>query len=498
MGTTEKLEVLLFCIILSIIICIRVSAQESQQVLPLRQFDSIQVIISDLEDYIPDYMREQDIPGVGIALIHDGKIVWTEGFGVANTITQRPILPETIFEVASNSKVVTAYIALRLVDQGLLSLDKPLTTYLLEPWLPPSEYRNMITLRHVLSHSSGLAHNTTSRHSLFTPGHRYSYSAIGYQYVQAVIEEVTGRSLEDIAREIVFTPLGMTSSSFINRAEFISYTSNGHVHAMIPVLIFIVLYFISLIIIGLMAIVILRIRTGSWRPNNKLVIGVFSGAFVLALVPVFFFFTKTGLLEFAWLIAFCGLTLIIVFIAFFLAGRASIVYLFQNRLRLKMLLLGLWSILILVGLYFLSNHLTNVPVPKWPDVEARAAASMRAPVGDMAAFLIEISNPQHLNAEIAIQLQTSQIDLNSNLAWGLGPGIYHSQNGDALWQWGQHIDFQSIMIIYPEHQIGAVVCTNNDLLNPDVALEIAHRAIGGEIEPIRRAIHLEFNYREQD
>jgi hypothetical protein len=52
-----------------------------------------------------------------------------------------------------------------------------------------------------------------------------------------------------------------------------------------------------------------------------------------------------------------------------------------------------------------------------------------------------------------------------------------------------------VMIIYPEHGFGVVVCTNNDLLNPDVAVDIAHRALDGKIEPIRRAIHLEFNYR---
>jgi hypothetical protein len=51
------------------------------------------------------------------------------------------------------------------------------------------------------------------------------------------------------------------------------------------------------------------------------------------------------------------------------------------------------------------------------------------------------------------------------------------------------------MIIYPEHGFGVVVCTNNDLLNPNVAVEIAHRALGGKIEPIRRAVNLEFNYR---
>ncbi|MCP3975888.1 MAG: beta-lactamase family protein, partial [bacterium] len=115
---------------------------------PLRLAEPADAVIADLESYIPGYMSEQNIPGASIALIREGQIVWTEGFGVVNAITRQPVTSETLFEVASNSKVVTAYVALRLVDQGKLSLDEPLNAYLPEPWLPP-EYRDVITLRHV-------------------------------------------------------------------------------------------------------------------------------------------------------------------------------------------------------------------------------------------------------------------------------------------------------------------------------------------------------------
>ena len=243
-----------------------------QQELPLRVSEPVDVVVADLESFIPEYMSEYDIPGVGIALIRDGEVAWTEGFGVANTLTRRPVTAETLFEVASNSKVVTAYIALRLVDQGLLSLDEPLNAYLSEPWLPPSEYRDAITLRHVLSHSSGLDHGTLSRDSLFAPGSGYSYSAVGFQYLQVVIEEVTGQSLEDVAQEMVFTPLGMSSGSFLNRPEFIPRTANGHMHALLLAILFAVLYLVSLGIVGLIALVILRIRTGRWRPGRRLAI----------------------------------------------------------------------------------------------------------------------------------------------------------------------------------------------------------------------------------
>ena len=157
---------------------------------------------------------------------------------------------------------------------------------------------------------------------------------------------------------------------------------------------------------------------------------------------------------------------------------------------------SLWVVLVAVGILFLASRISNVPVPKWPQVKAQAAASMRATAADLATFLIELSNPKHLSAETAKQLRSPQVRLSDDLSWGLGPGIQHSPDGDALWQWGQHLHFQSVMIIYPECGFGVVVCTNNDLLNPDVAVEIAHRALGGRMESILRATGLQYNYRE--
>jgi CubicO group peptidase (beta-lactamase class C family) len=385
-----------------------------------------------------------------------------------------------------------------LVDQGLLLLDEPLNSYLPEPWLPASEYRDVITMRHVLSHTSGLGHLTTSRNSLFAPGLGYSYSALGFQYLQAVIEQVTGQSLEEVAQEILFSPLGMPSSSFVNPTELTPGTANGHLRAIVPVLIFAVLYAVSLVLVGLIGLVILRIRTGQWRPKRRMVVGILAGAFVLSLLAAFVLVRELGWPEFTWLVAFCALALAVAFAAAFLAGRAVIIRLFPNQSRGQSIMTLVWTLLILVALVFLASQLTNLPVSKWPQTEANAGGSMRATAGDMATFLIELANPQHLNVDLAAELQKPQVRLAEDLAWGLGPGIQSSQEGDALWQWGQHVDFQSIMIIYPEHGLGVVVLTNNDLLNPDVAIEIAHRALGGEIDLIRRATQLEFNYRQGD
>jgi CubicO group peptidase (beta-lactamase class C family) len=402
------------------------AAAPAEQEPALRLSEPVEAIIADLRSYIPEYMRQEDIPGVAIALIHNGEIVWTEGFGVKNRITAEPVTQETIFEVASNSKVVTAHVALRLVDQGKLSLDEPLNAYLPEPWLPPSGYRDTIRLRHVLSHSSGLGHSPTSRDNLFAPGRGYSYSAVGFQYLQAVIEQVTGHSLEAVAQEMVFAPLKMSSSSFVNPAELTSRTANGHLRATVPALIWAVLYLISLLLVGFLGLLTLRIRTGRWRPKRRMVIGTLAVAVGLSLLPAFILIGQSGApLEFAWLIALFGLILVVTFALASFAGRIIILRLSPERSRIRVALAVIWGVLIVIGLSLLTGRITNLPVPKWPAVQASAAGSMRATAGDMASFLIELSKPQYLGAEMATQLQTPQVRLSSDLSWGLGPGIQH-------------------------------------------------------------------------
>ena len=349
-------------------------------------------------------------------------------------------------------------------------------------------------MRHVLAHSSGLGHNTASRESLFAPGRGYAYSALSFVYLQAVIEQVTDQSLETVAQELVFGPLAMSSSSFVNRPALTPRTANGHVHALFPAVLMAGLYLSSLLIVGFTGLLILRIRTGRWRPGRRLVMGALGIALVLSLGPVFILIGMTDLLEFAWLIAAVGLVLAGLLALAFWAGQVIIRRLLPRRPKTRVALTVVWGGLIIFALALLASQITNLPVPRWPPVPASAAGSVRATAGDLATFLIELSSPQYLSPELTAQLHTSQVKLSDELSWGLGPGILHTNQGDALWQWGQHIDFQSIMIIYPEDGFGVVVLTNNDLLNPDIALEIAHRALGGQIEPIRRAIHLEFNY----
>jgi CubicO group peptidase (beta-lactamase class C family) len=293
---------------------------------------------------------------------------------------------------------------------------------------------------------------------------------------------------------MMFEPLGMSSSYFVNAPVIIPQTANGHLRAGIPAILFVVPYSVSVAIVMMIGLLMVRTRTGRWWLSLRMVVAACVVAYAPSLLPALILLGRVDLWEFVWMIALCGLVLVGVFAVALSVGRVVILRFSPRQPKLQNALTIFWSLLIVAGLTILAGELTNVPVPKWPPTSANAAGSVRATVGDIASFLIELSNPQHLSAQTAAELNTPQVALSSDMSWGLGFGIQHGQNGIALWQWGQHLDFQSMMIIYPAHGFGTAVCTNSDLLNPDVALEIAHRALGGEIEPIRRALHLEFNY----
>jgi len=266
---------------------------------PLRFSEPIENIITDLEIYIPNYMKNKNIPGVQIALIQDGIIVWTEGFGVKNTITRKPVTSSTLFEVASLSKVVTAYMALKLIDEGEISLAKPLHNYLSEEWLPPSAYRDSIKLNHVLSHSSGLP--KIGKDIMFEPSTAYYYSANGFNLVKEVMEEVTEESFEELAQRLVFKPIGMKSSSFVKQDKLIQQAANGHLHALVPILIFGILFTPLFVIVLVISKIIVRLGTKSWKLKRQYVIIIISVSFFLLATAIFILLGQSSIIEFAWI-----------------------------------------------------------------------------------------------------------------------------------------------------------------------------------------------------
>jgi CubicO group peptidase (beta-lactamase class C family) len=186
---------------------------------------------SQLETDIPALMQKGNVPGLAIAVIRRGKTSWVRGFGVKETNTGAPVTEDTIFEAASLSKPVFAYGVFKLVEQGKLGLDVPLTNYLPKPYIQGDDHLDKITARIVLSHRTGFPNWRGDGKPLtiyFTPGERFSYSGEGYVYLQRAVEQVTGKALNDYMTGAVFAPLRMTSSSYVWRPDFDERTATGH------------------------------------------------------------------------------------------------------------------------------------------------------------------------------------------------------------------------------------------------------------------------------
>jgi CubicO group peptidase (beta-lactamase class C family) len=304
-----------------------------------------------------------------------------------------------------------------------------------------------------------------------------------------VLEEVTGESLEELGQELVFQPLGMERSSFVNTPAVMDQPAQGHLPTLLPVLVFVVPFLVMLLVLALLALLVGRWRSGRWRISRRAALAIY----VLAAVPacgLAFVLAQGPSTIYAILILILWGTPLVAL----LLGDSIVKRRFSGRAGLRKGLLAAWLLLVVLLMAGAALTLGDLPGVSPEAARPTAAGTIRATAADMARFLIEIADPQHLSPETAAVMRTPQVVLRGDLSWGLGPGIQHGPEGDALWQWGQAFDFQSVMIIYPDLGYGAVVLTNSDALNPDVAIDIAHRALGGNMDAIRRASHLAFNY----
>lgn len=184
-------------------------------------------------------LEQAYVGNLAMLLVEEGKV--SEDFFYA---TEEELNQHSVFQVASVSKWLTSWGIMNLVEEGLLSLDAPVETYLTRWHLPPSEFdHDKVTIRRVLSHSSGLTDDLgydgfgpddtvqTLEESLtqaadayyadgaakigYEPGSRYMYSGAGYTLLQLIIEEVTQMSFQDYMTEAIFQPLGMMHSTFV-------------------------------------------------------------------------------------------------------------------------------------------------------------------------------------------------------------------------------------------------------------------------------------------
>lgn len=166
---------------------------------------------------------EHHLGAVSVAVVQDARLAYTAVVG--EVAPGRPADSLTVFRGASLSKPVFAYLVLRLVDEGVVDLDAPVATLLKRPLMEYEHYRALaedprhraLTARRILSQQSGLPnwHRGGPVPLLAEPGTQFGYSGEGYALLQLAIEERTGRSVNDLAREKVFEPLGMLNTSYL-------------------------------------------------------------------------------------------------------------------------------------------------------------------------------------------------------------------------------------------------------------------------------------------
>jgi CubicO group peptidase (beta-lactamase class C family) len=181
---------------------------------------------------LPRLMELAYVPGLSIAVVEGGRVTWARGFGVKKAETKDAVDAETVFPAASLSKPVFAYGVLRLREEGLLDLDRPLADYLPGAYALEDARAKLITARHVLSHTSGFQNWRFAKDDklqiAFDPGARFQYSGEGYFYLQRVVEQLTGQSVTRFMRERVLRPLGMEKSSYAWLPEYEKLTVWGH------------------------------------------------------------------------------------------------------------------------------------------------------------------------------------------------------------------------------------------------------------------------------
>ena len=199
--------------------------------------------VDSIGRYIQAEMQRQKIPGVSVGILRGDRVVLSRGYGFANVELRVPASDSTIYQSGSMGKQFTAALVEMLVEEQRLRLDDPIVR-----WFPEgAAVWQGITVRHLLTHTSGIAEYTDSTFDYrkdvteddlvrfasarpldFRPGERWSYSNTGYVLLGALIHRVSGQFYGDLLRDSVFRPLGMTASRIISESDIVPNRADGY------------------------------------------------------------------------------------------------------------------------------------------------------------------------------------------------------------------------------------------------------------------------------
>ena len=195
-----------------------------------------------IDEYVQSEMTRQRIPGVSLAIVKNGEVVYAKGYGLANLEHNVAVKPETIFQSGSVGKQFTATAVMMLVEEGKINLEEKISKYL----GPVPDAWSNITVRQLLTHTSGLTdypsdfdfrRDYTEDELLkraqaippaFKPGEKWQYSNLAYVTLGILIHKVSGKFYGDFLQERVFKPLGMTTTRIISEVEIVQNRAAGY------------------------------------------------------------------------------------------------------------------------------------------------------------------------------------------------------------------------------------------------------------------------------
>jgi len=449
---------------------------------------ALQEIVRRLETSIPERLKEAGVPGLSIVLIRDHEIAWSYGFGTRCSWTRAPVTPRTVMQVGSISKVIGAYGALKLVDRGLIALDRPLDEYLGSPWLTDPEGRRGITARRVLTHTSGLSNDVAfdDRDPVYPPGERFSYSGMGFQYLQAVLEAVRGRTLDEIMHEEVFEPLGMSSASFDPVFDRGDDVSDGHVPLSQVNAMVLPPFAAVAALLAAIGLLVNRLRRARWRLGwrGRLLAGAGSASVVAGLLVR----VLGAKLTMAMAVAASAFTVSVVGVCWsgwWLIGRVR-----RSPGPMRAAAVAAWCIAVFGVLWFASSGIP-VPVPGVPSRGGGLAWSLHSTAGDLAVFVLELMRLDRDGSGAVGSMMEPQVAVSDVTAWGMGIGLVDGPDGRAFFHTGQNLGFEALMVGLPVSGDGIVILTNGsgglrvaedvacDVLGP-VARGMADAILAGE------------------
>lgn len=212
--------------------------------LMMAAFSSVQA--DRLDDFIAEQVKFRKIPGLSVAVLRDGKVVRSRGYGFANLESASPVTADTVYEIGSISKQFASEAVMLLVEDGKVNLDDPIRKYL--PQNAPESWQK-ITVRNLLNHTSGLKDWTEVKEFSyrreysaeefidlvkgfplgFQPGDNWLYSNTNLPLIGIIVEKASGRSFEEFVTERIIKPLNFPTIRFKHQEDVVANRAAGYV-----------------------------------------------------------------------------------------------------------------------------------------------------------------------------------------------------------------------------------------------------------------------------